>query len=90
MLGHTTTLVALQGNAEKEAEKLETEAATRAQANYTNWLKEGPGQGIGRQHKMSRVAGGWIPNRTSNEEEEHTTAEDGTDTLHGMSDWEHA
>ena len=39
---------------------------------------------------MCRVAGRWIPNRTFNEEEENDTAEDGTDALHGLSDWEHA
>ena len=43
MLEHTTTLAALQDKVDKEADKLETEAATRAQANYTKWLKEGPG-----------------------------------------------
>ena len=37
-------------------------------------MKEGPAAGLGRQHTMSRVATGWIPNRslvgTDGDEEE--------------------
>ena len=29
--------------------------------SWLSWLHEGPAAGIGRQHRMSRVAGGWIP-----------------------------
>ena len=28
---------------------------------WQSWLKEGPAQGLGRQHRMTRVAGGWVP-----------------------------
>ena len=33
----------------------------RAAADWHSWLREGPGQGLGRQHRISRVATGWVP-----------------------------
>ena len=32
-----------------------------SQRNWQSWLREGPAKGLGRQHKVSRVAGGWVP-----------------------------
>ena len=29
------------------------------------WIQEGPGQGLGRQHKMSRCATGWVAAKTA-------------------------
>eukprot|EP00973_Karenia_brevis_P086513 11998076-Karenia_brevis.AAC.1 len=33
----------------------------KAHAAWMSWIREGPAQGLRRQHRMSRVAHGWIP-----------------------------
>ena len=49
------------------AEQESTTAARRAEAaartNYQDWLNGGPALGLGRQHRMSRTALGWVPTR---------------------------
>ena len=32
----------------------------RTRASWTSWLREGPAKGLSRQHRMSRVAHGWV------------------------------
>ena len=32
-----------------------------ARNSWMSWLQEGPAGGLGRQHRMSRCATGWIP-----------------------------
>ena len=49
------------------AEHESTTAARRAEAasreRYKTWLKSGPAMGLGRQHRMSRTAVGWVPTK---------------------------
>ena len=33
----------------------------RATASWLSWLEEGPAAGLARQHRLSRVAAGWVP-----------------------------
>ena len=52
--------------------------------SWQSWLQEGPAQGLGRQHRMSRVVGGWIPAPVgcaalAGEADDELTS----DTLHG-------
>ena len=47
------------------------------------WVSEGPAKGLRRQHRMSRVANGWIPSGVTDQEQtyegehEHFLGEDG-------------
>ena len=42
--------------------QVEARAAADLRAkDFKKWLKEGAGQGLKRQHQMSRVASGWVP-----------------------------
>ena len=45
-------------------ENAETQAERASTARFYNWLHEGPAAGLGRQHKLSRVAIGWITSRS--------------------------
>ncbi len=47
-------------HATKFAENAEAQAERAATFRFHNWLHEGPAAGLGRQHKLSRVATGWI------------------------------
>ena len=37
--------------------------ASRARAAWVSWTAEGPAKSIGRLHRMSRVASGWVPSQ---------------------------
>ena len=45
--------------------RIVSKIAEAAKEYDLNWLREGPAAGLGRQHHMSRVAGGWIPSRVA-------------------------
>ena len=49
----------------KIAEAAKENDARQSTRRWLNWLREGPAAGLGRQHHMSRVAGGWIPSRVA-------------------------
>ena len=49
----------------KIAEAAKEYDARQSTRRWLNWLREGPAAGLGRQHHMSRVAGGWIPSRVA-------------------------
>ena len=49
----------------KIAEATRKYDARQATCSWLIWLHEGPAAGLGRQHQMSRVAGGWIPSRAA-------------------------
>ena len=51
----------LELTALRQAEKLEAEARTMEAARWLSWLHEGPALRLRRQHRLSAVAGGWIP-----------------------------
>ena len=75
--------------AENKADALEAAAATRAFKKHMAWLQEGPSNGIGRQHKLSRTATRWIPNRLAPVDDENVyddveglTAEEQAQLMH--------
>ena len=53
----------------------------RSRAAWQNWLTEGPSQGLGKQHRLTRTAQGWIPAKLAPtntlEDEEFVDADDG-------------
>ena len=49
----------------KIAEAAKEYDARQSARRWLNWLREGHAAGLGRQHHMSRVAGGWIPSRVA-------------------------
>ena len=49
----------------KIAEAAKAYDARQATRRWLNWLREGSAAGLGRQHHMSRVVGGWIPSRVA-------------------------
>ena len=51
---HRLTATAVAAKATRHDEK-------RAQAAWHTWIRDGPSKGLGRQHRLSRVAGGWVP-----------------------------
>lgn len=55
------TAAELAQEVDSRAEKEEAVASTRSIPNHRQWPKEGVENGLGRQHKMSRTANGWIP-----------------------------
>ena len=63
MLAHNASAKALLAIAAKIADRLEEEASHRAHLKFVAWTQSGPAAGLRRQHKLSRVATGWIPNR---------------------------
>jgi hypothetical protein len=60
-LGHRAWAKGFYSAALDMQKKTEAEAAAHAAVAYSNWLQEGPMSGLKRQHRMSRVATGWIP-----------------------------
>ena len=53
----------LSDAARDRAVRLERGAKTTANAKWRSWLAEGRAGGLGRQHRMSRGASGWIATR---------------------------
>jgi hypothetical protein len=49
--------------AAKEAEAADHHAAKMATEKFTNWINEGPANGLRRQHLFSRCATGWAPSK---------------------------
>jgi hypothetical protein len=58
-----------------------------ARVAWTSWLQEGPAKGLGRQHKMSRVAHGWIPSKVGDaSQSDSCDDEDCIDDLDGLTE----
>ena len=55
----------LNSTVSKIAEAARLYDAKQSTRSWLTWLHEGPAAGLGRQHQMSRVAGGWIPSRAA-------------------------
>ena len=55
--------------ATKQAEAEERAAATAAVVKWSSWLREGPANGLRRQHQHTRVATGWTQAAVSKGEE---------------------
>ena len=73
---------ALTGVAEQELDIAARRAETASRTNYQDWLNGGPAQGLGRQHRMSRTAVGWVPTKVDRTK---TVAVDDLDETDGLS-----
>ena len=62
MLCHQHWIRALSEVAGHKAKALAQRARNSSRNAWISWLQEGPAAGLGRQHRMSRTAIGWIPN----------------------------
>ena len=56
MLQHDTVAKMLEEAARKQAESEEAAAGKAATKKWISWMHEGPAAGLGRQHKMPKVA----------------------------------
>jgi hypothetical protein len=65
MLDDPVHLAVLAATAENAAQRSIKEDLKRSSNSWRTWLKEGPASGLGRQHRMSRVATGWIAAATA-------------------------
>ena len=70
-LNNPTWAKSFLGVATKEADYADAKASRLATAKFTQWLQEGPAQGLKRQHLYSRVATGWIPSKTGTQPTTH-------------------
>ena len=61
MLKHEAVAMMLEEVAKKQADNEEAAAGKAATLKWASWMHEGPAAGLGRQHKMSKVAQGWAP-----------------------------
>jgi len=57
-------------HATKIAEQAEEQANRAATNNFMAWLSDGPAAGLGRHHKLSRAATGWITSRTGADDDQ--------------------
>ena len=65
MLRHEAVATMLEEVASKQADKEKAAAGKAATLKRVSWMHEGPAVGLGRQHKMSKVAQGWAPLATA-------------------------
>ena len=81
MLQSVEVVNALSEVAVNMSQTLVHEEQLTSRANWISWVNDGPSAGIGRQHRMSRVAIGWVQSKTlldDYEEEDDTTTRDST------------
>ena len=81
IIGNKIWVNCFAASALKIAEAAEAQADHASTARFLNWLHEGPAAGLGRQHKLSRVATGWIAARTGNDHDEQDGDEDQSDDV---------
>jgi hypothetical protein len=75
MLKTKAVVCALQLGAEMESDLASAAAHKVANDAFLSWLHEGPGKGIGRQHRISRTAVGWKSSREAVPTDEGTYEE---------------
>lgn len=63
MLADKIRVIAIMKAVAVVAGKAHAHDAQVARNRWSLWLNEGPASGLGRQHKMSRCATGWIPSK---------------------------
>jgi hypothetical protein len=79
MLQHDSVTVMLEDVAVKQADREEAAASKATTLKWVSWLHEGPAAGLGRQHRMSKVAQGWAPTATAGgRDSDMPDLEDGT------------
>ena len=76
MLGCPAALQRLFEIASERAHTLERKAVADAARELSKWLREGPADGLGRQHRLSKTAQGWIPTPVAQQELVQLSAED--------------
>lgn len=81
-----TCLLCLPTVANNAARKVAAEDQRRVNNSWRSWLQEGPGQGIGRQHRFSRTSLGWVPTKvavphTDNDGDAHCSIVDDCDLI---------
>ena len=54
-------VVVIRLEAEQRARTASNHDLTSRRRSWRTWLQEGPAKGLGRQHRMSRTVGGWVP-----------------------------
>ena len=62
---NTRACIELHVTAEKRATNEEARSRRNASAAWRLWLKEGPADGLSRQHRFSRTPQGWLPDRVA-------------------------
>ena len=60
--------------------------AAAARNSWRSWLEEGPSEGIGAQHAMSRVLQGWVPPKTMPTLIDDAEGEEVVDDIQGITD----
>ncbi len=65
MLQQDSVATMLEEVATKQADREEAAASKAVTLKWVSWLHEGPAAGLGRQHRMSKVAQGWAPTATA-------------------------
>ena len=71
----------LHATAVAAAAAAEQSSLRHRRAAWSSWLHEGPSKGLGRQHRLSRCALGWIPSAAAAAEAETLSTLDVTDGL---------
>ena len=55
----------------------------QAEVAWSNWVLEGPARSLGRHHRMTKVAGGWIPSKVAPTAVDETERSSGVDMHDG-------
>ena len=85
LLANRSWTVALKDMAVANAEKEEKVAQQIAMTKWMSWIREGPADGLRRQHKFTRSAAGWIPTEKSTGVVTGIDVRDELDDLQGVS-----
>ena len=86
MLSDRTCVAHMRFLACKTADRLATADRRQAAASWRSWLQEGPCAGLARQHRMTRIATGWIPSTVASPCPEAAESVDGNDVIGSLAD----
>ena len=75
----------LKEGAIRNAEAEEKAAQRAALCKWTNWLHDGPADGLRRQHQFSRGTQGWVPTKPSSKQVQPIDVNDELDDVDGLS-----
>ena len=85
MLEHRAWAAGLKTVAVANAEREERAAQQSALIKWTQWIHEGPADGLRRQHRFSRNAKGWTPTAKSSGVDAGIDVEDEVEGMQGVS-----
>ena len=63
MLGNNVGIMFLHKAVSSVAESAAKYDQNQSRASWLSWLENGPSRGLGKQHRMSRTALGWLPSK---------------------------